>query len=187
VRKSSEEAVKAWHLVVIILVGGIFLMTRPPSGEKIAREMSVDVEEGTISYAGVTYTAKWGRSESRQGDVRHVIRAYDKIVPVVIFHIVLTTGEFSDPDVVALDHNGGGNYIWRSKKKPEGTLIVLHLVPESDIVFRALRGLDDGDTVEIVGRDETRGSIEADSGAFLRLRHSNHKFVLVSKVVVRSS
>ena len=175
---------KAWHLVALIAVVGIYLLTRPPSGEKIARKMDISVEAGSIAYDGVVYSTEWGKPVTRKGDIRHFIRAYNKHVPIVTFHAVLTTGEFSDPEIVTIDHNGGGSYFWRSKKQPEGTLIVLHFVPESDIVFRALRGIDVGDSVEIVGRDETRGAIEGDDGSYLRLGHDNHKFVLVSQVMV---
>ena len=178
---------KAWHLVAIIAVVGFFLVTRPPSGEKIARQMEISVEAGTVFYGGVVYTTKWGQPLTRSGDIRHFIRAYNKRVPIVTFHAVLTTGEFSDPDIVTIDHNGGGNYIWRSKKQPNGTLIALHFVPESDVVFKALRGIDIGDSVEIVGRDEMRGAIEGADGSYLRLGHDNHKFVLVSRVTVKDT
>jgi hypothetical protein len=178
---------KAWHLVVIIAGIGIFLFLRPPSAMKIARGMSIDVKGGTVSYDGVSYTTEWGKPVTREGDIRHFIRAYNKYAPIVTFHLVLTTGEFSDPEIVTLDHNRGGNYFWRSKKQPEGTLIVLHLVPENEAVFRTLRNLDEGDRVEIVGRDEMRGSIEDENGAYLRLGHDNHKFVLVSRVREKSS
>ena len=139
-------------LVVIILVVGIYLLTRPPSGEKIARGMEIDVEGDSVSYKGVVYATKWGEPITREGVVRHITRAYNRHVPIVTFHAVLTTGEFSDPGVVTIDHNSGGNYIWRAKKQPEGTLIVLHFVPENAVVFRALRGIDVGDTVEVHGR-----------------------------------
>lgn len=175
---------KAWHLVLVILVVGGYLWMRPPSGEAIARGMSIDLEAGTIVYNGVAYTASWGEPKTREGVVRHIVRAYAKHVPVVTYHLVLTTGEFSDPAIVTIDHNGGGNYIWRSKKQPEGTLIVLHTVPESDVVFKALRGIGEGDRVKIAGRDETRSAIEAENGGYLRLGHSNHAFVLVSHVVL---
>lgn len=178
----QASRMRAWHLVVVIAAAGIFFLTRPPSGVKLVREMDIDVAAGSIAYRGVVYTSEWGAEITRSGQVRHVVRAYDKNVPIVTFHLVLTTGEFSDPSIVTIDHNGGGNYIWRAKKQPQGTLIVLHLVPGSETVFRTLRSVDEGDTVEIVGRDEARGAIENENGAYLRLGHSNHKFVLVNRV-----
>ena len=175
---------KAWHLVAVILVIGIYVVMRPPSAAKIARGLEVDLEANTIGYDGDVFSAEWGDSVTRTGDVRHVVRAHNKYAPIVLLHVVVTTGEFSDPDIVTIDHNGGGNYFWRSKKQPEGSLIVLHLVPETEAAFRTMRVIDEGDRVEIVGRDELRGSIESEGGGFLRLGHDNHKFVLVSRVTV---
>jgi hypothetical protein len=175
---------KAWHLVAVILIVGVYLLTRPPSGAKIARDMDIDVQGGSVTYKGVVYSTKWGGQVTRTGVVRHITRAYNRHVPIVTFHAVLTTGEFSDPEIVKLDHTGGGNYIWRSGKQPEGSLIALHFVPENPVVFRALRGIDVGNSIEIVGRDETRGAIEGEDGSYLRLGHANHKFVLVNQVVV---
>lgn len=175
---------KAWHLVAVILIVGIYLMMRPPAAGKIARGMEIDLESDTIRYADGVFKADWGEPETRSGIVRHIVRAHDKTIPIVLYHLVLASGEFSDPEIVTIDYNGGGNYFWRSNKQPRGSLIVLHLVPESENAFRTVRGIDVGDQVEIVGRDETRGSIEREGGGLLRLGHDNHKFVLVSRAAV---
>ena len=173
---------KAWHVVLVVLAVGLYFLMRPPSAGKIAGGIEVDLQSNSIRYDGRTYTATWGEPGSRAGDVRYLIRDHDKRIPIVLYHLVLTTGEFSDPEIVTIDHNRGGNFIWRAKKQPEGTIIVLHLVPENELAFRTMRGVKEGDRIEVFGRDEVRGSIERDDGAYLRLGHDNHKFVLVTRV-----
>lgn len=173
---------KAWHLVAVLFVGAVFLFTRPPSAGGIARGMEIDLESNQISYKGDDFTAEWGNPQTRSGVVRHVVRAHNRRIPIVLYHLVLTTGDFSDPEIVTIDHNGGGNYLWRARTQPEGSLIVLHLVPESELAFRTMRSIEIGDRIEVAGRDELRGSIERRDGAYLRLGHDNHKFVLVRRV-----
>lgn len=173
---------RAWHLVVAVLAVALYLAMRPPSAGKIARGLEVDLDAGTMRYDGFSYSAQWGERTIWTGDVRHVTRAHASRIPVVLFHLVLTSGEFSRPEIVTVDHTGGGSYVWRADRHPEGSLVVLHLVPESQLAYRTMRSLEVGERVEIVGREETRGSIEREDGAYLRLGHDNHRFVLVSRV-----
>ena len=177
---------RAWHLVVLIIAVAIYVMMRPPSAAKIIRGMEVSIPAGTIEYADVRYTATWSDSIVRSGDIRYLSRAYTKSVPMVIYDVVLTSGEFSDPSIVEIESTGGGNFYWRAGKQPQGTLVVLHVIPENEVVLRSLEAVDEGSRIEIVGRDEVDGSIEGADGSFLRLRHGNHKFVLASRVSVEN-
>jgi hypothetical protein len=174
--------VKAWHLVVAIFAVAVYLVMRPPSAGKIARGIEVDLGAGTMRYDGLSYSADWGERTTWTGDVRHVVRARASRIPVVLFHLVLTSGDFSRPEIVTVDHTGGGNYVWSADRHPEGTLVVLHFVPESQLAYRTMRSLEAGDRVEIIGREERRGVIEREDGVSLRLGHDNHRFVLVSRV-----
>ncbi|MDH3253363.1 MAG: hypothetical protein OEM62_00055 [Acidobacteriota bacterium] len=177
---------RAWHLVVLIAAVAIYVIMRPPSAAKIVRGMEVSIPAGTIEYADVRYAATWSDSIVRSGDIRYLSRAYTKSVPMVIYDAVLTSGEFSDSSIVEIESTGGGNFYWRSKKQPQGTLVALHIIPENEIVLRSLASVDEGDRIEIVGRDEINGKIEGADGSFLRLAHDNHKFVLASRVSVEN-
>jgi hypothetical protein len=173
---------KAWHFLAAVLAVGIYVGMRPPSAGKIARQLEVDLDAGMMRYDGIAYTAHWSERTTWRGDVRHVARAHTRRMPVVLFHLVLTSGDFSRPEIVTVDHTGGGSYVWRADRQPRGSLVVLHLVPESVLAYRTMRSLEAGDRVEIVGREESRGFIEREDGAYLRLGHDNHRLVLVNRV-----
>jgi len=171
-------------LVIAAVVGGYFYFRDPPA-DAIARGMTVDIEGGTIEYEGVTYSAEWGEETSHTGDLRYIGRAYDSNAPFITNDAVVTTGEFSDPAIVEIAPMKNGSTHWQSRKKPKGTLIALHFIPASFEVFEALNFLEQGQTVEFVGREETDSKIEGSNGSLVGLRHDNHRFLLVERVNVR--
>jgi hypothetical protein len=173
---------RRWHLVVLALAVIVYVLLRPPSVVKIARGMEVGLESGTIAYRGAVYTGEWGEPLTRAGTVRLSERAWRKWMPIVTADLALASGDFSDPELVAIESLGGGNMVWRAREQPEGTLVVLHIVPANPAVAKAVSRLAEGESVELAGREELRGSIESSTGAWVRLGHSNHRFFLVTEV-----
>ena len=76
----------------------------------------------------------------------------------------------------------GGNYFWSSKTQPEGSILFFHTVPNSMRSQSKLDKIKEGDSVEILAKVSENSEISSDSGAFVKLMHSNHKFILVEDV-----
>jgi len=155
---------------------------QPPSVEGIAREMQVDRRAGEIKYRDTVFTAQWGEELKHTGDIRYFGRAYYEGVPVFTHDAVVTTGEFSDPDIVEVTPIKDGSMYWQANKQPEGTLVVLHFIPENFTAFEDLQLIREGERIEFTGREETDSSVESSTGTYVKLLHTNHKYLLVSKV-----
>ena len=174
-----------WGRVVAVLaLVGLVLYCRGPSASTVVGDTFIQRDEGWLRYKETRYEAEWGPEIVYAGDARFIERAKYKSAPFFTHHAVITTGEFSDPDLVNLRHNGGGNFIWAAPRKPEGTIIVPHLVPLDRDVLARLKSIDDGDAVELIGRDEVDSRIDGDDGSWIQLNHSNHKYVLVERVTL---
>lgn len=151
-----------------------------PSADSIARTMHIDIQNGTIDYKGVKYSAQWSNERVHYlGDVRYIGRAYNKYVPCITNDAIVTTGEFSDPSIVEVTPITNGNMRWRSDKYPQGTLVVLHFIPADVLVYNNLKRIKKGQRVEFIGREETDSKIYAFHGGGNVLIHDNHRFFLL--------
>ena len=169
-------------LLLIVVAAVAYFYFRTPSADSVVKKMHVDIENMTIEYGGVTYSAEWGGETSHAGDIRYIGRAYDKNAPYITNDAVVTTGEFSDPSIVHITPIRKGSMSWRAQKQPKGTLVVLHFIPASLTVYNDLKQIEEGDTVEFIGREEVNSRIEGSDGSFIGLTHSNHKFLLLDEV-----
>ncbi|MFQ5526406.1 MAG: hypothetical protein ACE5GX_09125 [Thermoanaerobaculia bacterium] len=170
------------HLLLLLAVAAAFLYLRGPSAGRVVSNTVISPESGIIQYKAVLYEADWGPEIVHSGNIRLIERARYKPAPFFTHHGLITTGEFSDPEIVEVRHTGGGNFIWTAKERPEGTLVALHFVPRDRTALRALASLDDGDAVELIGREEVDGAVKGSDGSFLRLQHDNHRYLLVESV-----
>lgn len=168
--------------LLVLVVAAAFLYLRGPSASQIVSNTVIATERGTIQYKTATYEAEWGPEVTHSGDVRLIDRAKYKSAPFFTHHAVLTTGEYSDPAIVKLGDSGGGNFYWTAKKQPEGTLLALHFVPRDPIVLRALKRIDEGDSIAFVGREEIDSNINGSNGSYIRLQHNNHRYLLLEEV-----
>jgi len=169
-------------IVALILLGAYLYFIWKPSALDIASEMKIGE---AIEYQGEKYRSDWGtNSEEIVGYLRRKDRHYDENMPIVTYDIIITTGEFSNPEIVKITNKGGGSYYWRSKRRqPDGTLIVYHTVPATPIVQNKLDEIDEGESVTLVGKISENSEIKSDSDYFVRLGHDNHKFILVEDVI----
>lgn len=173
---------RSWVIFCLAVVGYFYF--KQPSIDSVAKNMSVSIEDGEMRIGKITYFADWDATTAYTGKLRYFDRGSLKDARFVTHEAILTTGEFSDPEKVFVSEINQGNMFWRSEgtKKPDGNLIVLHLVPASLAIFRALDTLAHGQSVTLTGREETDSLIEDKDGLVAGLRHSNHKFFLVEGV-----
>ncbi|MCU7849547.1 MAG: hypothetical protein KZQ89_16465 [Candidatus Thiodiazotropha sp. (ex Lucinoma kastoroae)] len=168
-------------LVLIAVAFGIYTYSIwKPSTVSIASEIAFSNQ---LSYKGHNYKTSWVDTESIVGYIRRIDRHYDKNVPIITYDLVITTEDFNNPDIVKLRHNGGGNYYWSSKTKPKGSLVVYHTVPASITAQTELDALTEGTSVTIQAKVSTNSELRSDSGAFIKLMHSNHKLILVEGIL----
>lgn len=168
--------------ILVLLVAAAFLYLRGPSAGRVVSNTIVAAESGYIQYKSVRYTAEWGPEVVHAGDIRLVDRAKYKSAPFFTHHAVVTTGDYSDPELVKINDAGGGNFYWTAKKRPAGTILALHFVPRDKQALIALKRVDSGDSVEFVGREEIDGAVQGSDGTYLRLQHDNHRYVLLDGV-----
>jgi hypothetical protein len=109
----------------------------------------VDLPDG----AALTITYEKSFDSNFTGLVRHAspIRLGD--FPILTHDILVTTGDFANPDQVntsVFDHH----FSWNSpQRSPQGTINLLHTVPFNETVYRQLLDLRSGQSVRIIGRE----------------------------------
>lgn len=172
------------RVLFVLALLALFLYLRWPTASSVVGDTWVVPEEGWLEYKGVRYEAEWGPEVVYEGNARLFERAKYRSAPFFTHHTALATGDFSDPALVTISHNGGGNFLWGAPQKPEGSLVVLHMVPLNAEALDQLKRIDDGDLVELVGREEIDGHVTGANGKSLRLTHGNHKYLLVESATL---
>ena len=92
-----------------------------------------------------------------QGYVRHISINHISKFPFLTHDILITTGDFADPDLVYTNVTNH-HFYWQSLNKdyPQGTINLLHVVPENEDIYQQLLRIRNGDTVSISGREILR-------------------------------
>ena len=96
-----------------------------------------------------------GIQESKYiGTVRHAAPIRIQEFAILTHDILVTTGEFADPDIVntnVIDHK----FIWRSPNSPSpsGSINLIHAVPANKSIYQKLLEIQKWDTVKITGRE----------------------------------
>ncbi|MCF7822850.1 MAG: hypothetical protein K9N35_01615 [Candidatus Marinimicrobia bacterium] len=166
-------------LILVLAVGLCFYFTWKPSTSAIVDKMKFGE---VLSYDGIVFHTVWGNSETLEGFVRRIDRHYDSSVPVITYNLVLTTEEYNDPDIVTVRYDGGGNYHWSAPKQPKGSILFYHTIPASRRVQNKLDGIKEGQILRLEVKVSENSEIRSSSGAYVKLMHSNHKFILVEDV-----
>jgi len=170
------------YLLVACALLVTYLVFKNPSVDTIVADLSIASEQGRIELNGVTYEAQWGNEITLSGDLRYFGRAYSEYAAYITHDAVLTTGEFSNPEIVTIKPMRKGNTSWRAPRQPSGTFLALHFIPLNATVLDKLKQLKEGDRVEFVGREETDSSVTGSDGSIFKLLHTNHKLLLVSDI-----
>ena len=171
-------------LLLLLVAAGLYSRWKP-SAAGIAQEMEYN-DDGGITHRRKTYRTDWGSTQQVEGLLRIKERHYDKNVPIVTYDLIVTSGEFSDPEVVEIESMGNGNFCWRSRdRRPEGSLVAYHTVPGSVEAQTKLDEANEGATIRLTGRISRNSQIKGDDGSFVKLMHANHKFILVEDVLTK--
>ncbi len=172
------------RLVLLLAVAGLMAWwwwPAPPARE-MALGMDVDPAAGRIRLDGTTYRLNLSaESERHAGLARVWVRADHDPMPIITHEVVLTTGEYSDPDKVEIGPLRDGSTWWRARRRPQGTLIVLHLIPADVQVAAILDRVREGQTWTFTGYGVVDQRIERDDGYRVSLGHDNHRFLLVTE------
>lgn len=167
-------------IIGIVIAGFYYYITWMPSTKSIVNDMEFGNQ---IIYRGQVFHSDWGGNlESISGYIRRIDRHYDENIPIITYDFVITTGDYNNPEIVEVRHKGGGNYSWSSKTQPKGSIVFYHTVPNSITSQNKLDLLTEGETVELIAKVSKNSEIKSDSGAFIKLLHSNHKILLVENV-----
>ncbi len=101
------------------------------------------------------------------GVVRHVSDWRDEPIPFATHDILVTTGDYSSPSLVATRvYNHAFYYQWNKGQKPQGTIHLLHIVPQTEKIYHQLLLVRDWNLVTISGREIYKIDIYDSSGKF---------------------
>lgn len=89
-----------------------------------------------------------------QGTVRHAAPIRIREFAILTHDILITTGDFADPDVVntnVIDHK----FFWKApnSRSPEGTINLIHAIPATKEIYQQMLDIRKWDTVQISGRE----------------------------------
>ena len=103
----------------------------------------------------VTYEKS--RDTSFQGRVRHVSVNRINKFPFLTHDILITTGDYADSDLVYTNVTNH-HFYWQSLNEnyPQGTINLLHIIPEDEEIYQQLLKIRNGDMVTISGREILR-------------------------------
>jgi hypothetical protein len=147
-------------LVLVLLVGGFiyfrlntdFFGLASPDFDSLAISDSYEEIAADNMYWQVTFERPG--TSSFAGTVRHVSLIRENRFPILTHDILVTSGEFADPNTVrvsVVNHH----FTWYSSDtpNPEGTINLLHTVPANEEIYQQLLGIRSWDEVQIQGRE----------------------------------
>ena len=167
-------------LLLLILVGGALAVyylfqggalisfggVRPNFKDYQINENYTHIQRGdgdywTISYEKPTYS-------SFSGIVRYTTEDHEKDFPLLTHDILVTSGDFANPDIVHTDvyeHH----FTWSSPKSehPQGAINLLHTVPLNEDIYQQLLQVKDGEQVTISGPEILRIDAYKPDGALI--------------------
>jgi len=150
-------------LIVFAITGLVWLFMKPPSGVSIQKKMVI--QDASIAYKGVDYLVDWqAETVEHSGDVHELKAEYNKYAPINTHHVVLTSGDYSDPEKVDIAPLCKGHTSWRAKAQPTGSMKVLHLIPANEKVFKQLKKVKSGQSLTFMGQEEQDNQIPSSKG-----------------------
>jgi len=169
-------------LIIILVIAAInWLLNYEPSTQTIVENMTVDEN---ITFKGIQFDSDWDDDVTEITNyLRQKDRHYDKNMPIVTYNLILTSGEYNDPEIVSIENKGGGNYYWRANKQPQGSIMFYHLIPSSMEIQDKLDKLEVGTIITLRGKVSENNKIVSSDDYYVQLNHSNHKYILVGDVV----
>lgn len=167
-------------LGLLAVLGLIWWLQQEPSA--IASWQKARIEAQQITVNDVVYQAEWGEPVTHQGYVQQIVSDYRPYFPVITHDLVLTTGDYSDAEKVKIRPLKEGKTVWRAKTSPQGTLVVLHVMPNDEDVLKAFQALNAGAEVKITGREELDANVSNSQGGYYRMNGNNHILIRVDQL-----
>ncbi|MGB3903380.1 MAG: hypothetical protein WBB22_00510, partial [Anaerolineae bacterium] len=106
--------------------------------------------------------------------------------PILTHDVLVTSGEYADPDVVTTSVTNH-SFTWRSSStaEPRGAINLLHTVPANEEVYGQLRQIQSWDEVVITGREILRiDALDADGGYLGDWQDAGCNALLVQSVTI---
>jgi len=107
-------------------------------------------------------------------------------IPILTHDILVTSGEYADPDVVTTSVSNH-RFTWRSSStaEPRGAINLLHTVPATEEVYLQLREIQSWNEVVIAGREILRiDALDADGRYLGHWQDSGCNALLVQSVTM---
>lgn len=157
--RASPTTLGVAALVLAILCGVIYFRSNTDFFGLAALDfdaLTISDSYGRIATDGVYWTIDFegGGTSEFAGVVRHVSPIREEGMRILTHDVLVTSGEYADPNLVAvsvLDHRF--NWWSSSIDQPSGRINLLHTVPASEEVYRQLLELKAWDEMVITGRE----------------------------------
>lgn len=173
---------KKLAIMVIIGVAIYAYVQWEPSAVSIAQNMQVSEK---IVFENDTYTTDWKKAARIDGHLRRSDRESYDYAPIITYHLVITTDDYNDPDLVKISNKGHGKYtyLYRNDIPLKGGLTVYHVIPASATVQRSLEELKSGKPIRLVAQVSKSSTLKKNGQAVFRVNGQNHKVILVEQVL----
>jgi hypothetical protein len=175
--KRSKNYLKIW--IPIITAQGIillFVLLGILVGSSINAPLA-DFDQMVVSEgfhridlpSGMHFELSYEANHDRKfiGQVRHTSMDHMVQFPILSFDILVTSGDFSDKNLVATsvsDHH----FWWQSKNgNAKGTINLLHTIPMNQDIEEKLMKIKEGDTVIIEGWDVQKINAYRANGSYI--------------------
>jgi hypothetical protein len=148
-------------IVIALIVAVIVILTNPKIQLSVPLKdfdqmvvsdsyRKIDLADG--QHFDLSYEAHHDRNF--EGLVRYTSMDHEPNFPIISFDILVTSGDFSDPALVAASASNH-HFTWsaRTNNQPQGTINLLHTVPMNQQIEDKLQQIRTGDTVTIEGWD----------------------------------
>ena len=161
---------KSFFLILVILcfflsACGVDISGRPPFEKLTFSHGATRITAEDGRYWDVVF--EYDRNTTFTGVVRHVSLWYDFAAPFMSHDILITTGDFSSRQHVAVVVMGHKFFYRSDTRSPKGSLNLLHILPASDEVFNELTKIGKWDEVRVVGREILRIDAYQPDGTFM--------------------
>lgn len=156
-----------FYLVIVffLLIVGAFTYTRlntdffglmsPDFAAMTVMDQYETIQDEQGASWKITYEGH--RNTIFEGHVRHVSFYRINKFPFLTHDILITSGDYADPDLVYTNVSNH-HFYWQSlsSDQPQGSINLLHVVPETEDIYQQLLKIRNGDMVTITGKEVLR-------------------------------
>lgn len=172
-------------IILLVLAIAIYQYTTwQPSAISISRDMQVTQDALDIKFNDESYSSTWNEVSSTTGFLRRLDREYYDHAPIITYHLVVTTGDYSDRELVKIDNKGNGKYtyLYRNDITLTGGLTIYHVIPANTKVQEALKNTDGATNITFDGRISTDSILTKNKVPVFRVNGTNHKILLLENL-----